>query len=257
MNAIVRSCRSRGWAGPGAVLAASLGAFLLAGLVLAGPASAHVTVHPEVVAPGDYVKLDFRVPDESETAGTVKLTVSFPTDHPFASVRVKPHSGWTAKVRTSKLPEPVRSGDYEITEAVTSITWTARKGVRIGPEEFDEFEVSAGPVPEAKKLAFPAQQTYDDGTVVAWDDATKPGGAEPEHPAPAVTPRSGQSSDGQSSDGQSSDGQGGDGQSAADAERATSDDLARSLGAAGLVVGALGLGAASWAWLSIRRQGDR
>ena len=43
---------------------------------------------------GSYTKIAFRVPDEEDSAATTKLEVTFPTDHPVASVEVRPVPGW-------------------------------------------------------------------------------------------------------------------------------------------------------------------
>ncbi len=157
---------------------------LLAG---AGIASAHVTVNPSEAAAGGYTKLTFRVPNESPTAGTVAITVALPPDHPFASVSVKQVPGWKVVPEKTTLPAPVTEGDLTIKEAVTSITWTAEPGTEIGPGEFAEFDISAGPVPDVESLSFPTTQTYNDGTVVEWDEPTPASGEEPEHPAPTLT----------------------------------------------------------------------
>lgn len=157
---------------------------LLAG---AGVASAHVTVNPSEAAVGGFTKLTFRVPNESPTAGTVAVTVDLPADHPFAYVSVKQVPGWSVVPTTSTLPAPVTEGDLTIKEAVTSVTWTADPGTMIGPGEFAEFDISAGPVPDTETLEFPATQTYNDGEVVQWNEPTPGSGEEPEHPAPTLT----------------------------------------------------------------------
>jgi len=52
------------------------------------------------------------------------------------------------------------------------VTWTADKGGGIGPEQFEQFELSAGPFPEGvDSLSFPTTQTYSDGEVVHWRPA--------------------------------------------------------------------------------------
>lgn len=157
-------------------------------LLVAAPASAHVTVHSDEAEQGGYAKITFRVPNESEKAGTVKVAVRFGTEAPLGSVRTTPIPGWTSEITTKKLDKPVNIGDYDITEAVTKVTWTADKGVRVGPGEFQEFQISTGPLPSTvDRLSLPAIQTYDDGSVVKWDDPVKDGAAEPEHPAPTLT----------------------------------------------------------------------
>ena len=37
---------------------------------------------------------------------------------------------------------------FTLDEIVTAVTWTAEEGVQIGPDEFDEFAISVGPLPE-------------------------------------------------------------------------------------------------------------
>ena len=156
-------------------------------IAVAGPASAHVTVNPDTAPQGGYTKLTFRVPTESDTASTTRLQVQFPTDQPLASVSVKPHPGWSFRVTKSKLATPIKSDDGEVTEAVSGIDWTADSSAdAIKPGEFDEFDVSVGPLPKADSMTFKTLQTYSDGTVVRWIEAST-GGAEPEHPAPVLT----------------------------------------------------------------------
>jgi periplasmic copper chaperone A len=212
-------------------------AVLAAAVVGAGPASAHVSVNPGQASAGGFTKLTFRVPSESPTAGTTALSVSFPTDTPLASVSVKPHPGWVAKVTKSKLPKPVAVDDLSVTEAVSRITWTAQKGVRIGPGQFDEFDVSVGPVPAgAKALSFPAVQTYDDGSKVNWNQPVTAGGAEPEHPAPTltVTPAAAEASAPATTAASTP-------AAAPVASTKSTDTTARTLGTVGLVAGLLGL----------------
>lgn len=154
----------------------------------AGIAAAHVSVTPSEATAGDEViKLTFRVPNESETAGTVTVTVGLSAEYPFADVSVKAVPGWTVTPTKTTLPAPVTEGAITIKEAVTSVTWTADAGTQIGPGEFAEFDISAGPVPEVASLEFPVTQTYSDGTVVEWNESTPASGEEPEHPAPTLT----------------------------------------------------------------------
>ena len=220
------------------------GGALTLGLVLAGPASAHVTIRPDVDTAGSYAKITVRVPNESDTAGTVQVKLDLPADTPIPSVRVQPHAGWTAEVTRTQFPEPVQVGDRTLEEAVTSITWTAEPGVRIGPDEFDEFAVSVGPLPEAGTYLFPATQTYDDGEVVAWAEETVEGQEEPEHPAPVLEVVEAPAEDEVETvaDEQPAAGSDDDADAAAASGGDDSDDLARGIGIGGLVVGAAGLG---------------
>jgi uncharacterized protein YcnI len=171
---LVRSC---------AVVAGGLAAVVLA----ASPASAHVTVNPSNATQGGYTKLTFRVPNEKDSGSTTAVEVNLPRDTPIASVSVKPTPGWTANVTKSKLDKPIKSDDGEITEAVTKIVWTANApDTAIQTGQFQEFDVSAGPLPEADKLVFKALQTYSDGDIVRWIEEPGDDGKEPEHPAPTL-----------------------------------------------------------------------
>lgn len=207
------------------------------GVATAATASAHVTVNSTDARQGGFGKVTVRVPNESATAGTVKLVVSLPADSPLASVSIKPHPGWTASAPKVKLPAPVKQGDLTLTEAVRTITWTADRGVSIKPGQFDEFDFSAGRLPTDKtQLSFPAVQTYSDGTVVKWDEAQQPGGAEPDHPAPVLNllPAKAAVNAAPASDPTAGAAQPG-------AAGSSSDGVARGLGIAGLVLGAAGL----------------
>jgi periplasmic copper chaperone A len=182
------------------------------------------------------------VPTESDTAGTVKLQVTLPADHPISSVRTTPRPGWTATMSKTPLNPPVEVNGRTLTEVVTSVTWTADPGTRIGPGEFAEFPLSLGPLPTGvDQLVLPAVQTYDDGEVVAWDQPPAADGSEPERPAPvvALTPASDEEAATAAAGG-------------ADPGSGT-DSTARWLGGAGLLVGALGLGFGAGATLRGRR----
>ncbi|TCC41878.1 YcnI family protein [Kribbella speibonae] len=200
----------------GAIVAAS--ALVVIGA--ASSASAHVTVSSPDAKPGGYAKLVFRVPTESDNTSTTKLVVSLPKDHPFAHVGAQVKDGWKVEKKEEKLPAEVKVGDVTLTKAITTVTWTAT-GAGIPPNDFDEFSLSVGKLPEGvDALSFPADQTYSDGEVVKWADVAKDG-AEAEHPAPtlklaaAVTPVA--------------------------AATDSSDTVARWLGGGGLLVGLLGL----------------
>lgn len=160
----------------------------VAGLIMipAVTASAHVRVIPDNPTSGAFSALTFRVPNESETAGTVKVAIQLPTDTPFLYVSSKPVPGWTAVATKAKLPKPVESYGTTLTEAVRQVTWTADKGVAIGPGQYQEFSISVGPLPAAGTILLPTTQTYSDGEVVAWDQPTPASGEEPEHPAPEL-----------------------------------------------------------------------
>ena len=153
-------------------------------LLLAGPASAHVTVAaPGVTVGASDAAITFRAPDESATASTVGLKMQLPLDTPIAGVLVAPTPGWSAKITSSKLATPITTDDGQITEVVSEIDWSAAPGAGIKPGFFGQFTIIAGKLPDKA-----ATLTYSDGTVVSWIETPAPGStAEPEHPAPTLT----------------------------------------------------------------------
>jgi len=210
----------------GATIAIAVGVLVLCG----APAFAHITVDPSQAAKGGEVKLTFRVPNENATASTVKFDVKFDENHPLATVDVKPKAGWTPQVITTPLKAPLQTDDGQVTEAVSEIIWT---GGTIGPGQFDEFEVTAGPLPTSVDvLLFPAIQTYSDGTQVSWIQQTFEGQPEPDHPAPELKLFSLTSSKKSSS---------------------SSTNNTKTLAIAAFVVGLAGVGIGGWAWINVRR----
>lgn len=148
-------------------------------------AYAHIQVSSSDAAPGaESAKLVFRVPTESETASTRSITIALPADTPFAYVSTETKPGWRVGVDTQRLAKPVKVGEFTVTRAVRSVTWTAEDD-GIPPDQFDEFALAVGPVPDADKISFVATQKYSDGQIVTWDQVRK-GGREPQHPAPSL-----------------------------------------------------------------------
>jgi uncharacterized protein YcnI len=155
------------------ITVAATGATMSIGLLTAAPALAHVRVDADNPTPGSYSVLTFKVPNESEKGAlTTQLSVALP-DVASASTEAMP--GWAAK-----LDRNAAAG------TVSSVTWTAAPGTGIGADQFALFRISVK-LPDAQTVMLPATQTYSDGTVVKWDQATPPGGAEPEHPAPEIS----------------------------------------------------------------------
>jgi periplasmic copper chaperone A len=175
--------RRGGWLSARLAVLALGGALALLGF--AGTAFAHVTAQPGSATAGGYTKVSFRAPDERDNAATVKLEVFLPPEHPIPSVAVQPLPGWNATVEKTTLAHPITTDDGQVTQAVSKITWS---GGRIEPDQFQDFNVSMGPLPtDTGLLVFKALQTYDNGEVVRWiDQPARPGQPEPEHPAPAV-----------------------------------------------------------------------
>lgn len=167
-------------------LAVAAGAAALLVGVTAQAAEAHVRVHADSTTAGSFSQLTFRVPNEGDNAGTVTVQVTLPQTTPFLDVSTKPLPGWTATVAEQPLPAPVSVEGTTVTKAPRTVTWQAQPGTRIEPGQYQDFDISVGPLPAAGIVLLPATQTYSDGTVVTWDQPTPAGGTEPEHPAPEL-----------------------------------------------------------------------
>lgn len=194
------------------------------------PAQAHVTARADSTTSGSFSAVTFRVPNESDQASTVRVSVELPQQTPLLYVSSKPVPGWRVVATEATLPAPVESSGTTITRAVRTVTWSADPQGGIGPGEYQEFSLSVGPLPVAGPLLLPVEQTYSDGEIARWDQPTPEGGDEPEHPAPVLVVTADPIAQGSSpAPTQAAAGQGGG-----------SDDTAR-----GLAGGALGLGLAA------------
>ncbi|HEX7169072.1 MAG TPA: YcnI family protein [Acidimicrobiales bacterium] len=158
--------------------------------VTATPAAAHVTIQPPESTTGAFARFVVRVPNEHESAATIKVEVEMPDA--FEEVRYQPKQGWTRTLNGR------------------TVVW---EGGRIEHGEFDEFGFSTRMPNEAGVLTFPAIQTYENGEVVSWtgpEDADQPAGRVTVSKAPASA---GDDSDGgdAATGGGGTDGGGGDG----------------------------------------------
>ncbi len=208
-------------------------------LALSAPlaASAHVTIDDDTAQAGTFTLITFKVPNESATTSTSRITVTLPSDTPFAYVSYVPVPGWTTELVTTTLPAPVKIGDSTITEAVTSVIWTASDGNGVTDGQLQLFPLSVGIVPDVGSLTLPVEQDYSDGTVVSWSE--KGSEDEVEHPAPVLYVNDTPVAD--------DDHESPVTPATPAASTASPDVLARVLGTAGLVLGAGGIafGAAS------------
>ena len=102
--------RRRRWARP---LLATVG-LAIAGLSLlpAAPAAAHVRAAADNPTSGGFSAVTFRVPNESDSAGTVKLSVSLPTDTPFVYVSTKPRPRLDGERAQGEAAQAVRPGRH-------------------------------------------------------------------------------------------------------------------------------------------------
>jgi uncharacterized protein YcnI len=232
------------WARVGVVFAASAVGVVGFGAV----AWAHVTVTPGTAPRGGDAVVSFQVPNEEDTANTVKIEVNLPADKPIASVSTEPVAGWTAVTETTKLAQPIKSDDGDVTEVITKITWTADVGGGIKPGSFQRFAVAFDSLPDTDGITLKTLQTYSNGDVVRWIDEADPGQPEPAHPAPVLTLVKTDDGTAQATGGSSST------PAASTSTKSGGDGAALGFGIAGLVLGAAGL---VFGFLAFRRTAAR
>lgn len=121
---------------------------------LIGTASAHVVVRPGDAKTGAYQVFTVSVPVERDSP-TIKMKLDIPEGLASVTPTVKP--GWT--IQTDKRGQ----GEDAV---VTAITWT---GGEIGVGYRDEFTFSAKTPDQPTDLQWKAYQTYQNGTIVSWD----------------------------------------------------------------------------------------
>lgn len=124
----------------------------LAFLVVFAPvaASAHVLVQPTNVAPDSYQKFNVSVPNEKAMAITgFKLLI--PTGLKDVSPTVKP--GWLVDIKTNG-------------QNVTELIWSAGT---IPAGQRDDFSFGGQSPAKTTSLVWKAYETYEDGSVISWD----------------------------------------------------------------------------------------
>ena len=134
-------------------ISASVTAFI-AVLLIPAVATAHVAVQPSEVGIGKTQVFGISIPTEKEVP-TVGVRIVLPSGLQEVKPTVK--AGWQIETKTTG------EGDKK---EVSEIIWT---GGSIPAEQRDEFSFSAQVPAQATTLLWKAYQTYQDGSVVTWD----------------------------------------------------------------------------------------
>lgn len=116
--------------------------------------SAHVVVRPKEVGVGTFQTFTIGVPVEKEVP-TTGLRLVIPEGLNHVTPNVKP--GWTISLK--------KSGEGEEAK-VTEISW---EGGSIPSGQRDDFFFSAQVPSDETTVSWKAYQTYQDGSIVAWD----------------------------------------------------------------------------------------
>ena len=154
--------------------------------LLARPAAAqaHVTLQPDTAPAGGFTRLDVRVPNERDDAGTTKVDVQLPPGFIVRVLRARARLEREGHPLEGRRADRRRRGARERRAGLADhLDRDGKQGV-IEPGEFQDFGLSLR-IPDGKagdKLTFKALQTYDDGQVVRWI-----GPEDADEPAPVVT----------------------------------------------------------------------
>ena len=225
-------------------------------MLLAGPASAHVTPDKDEVAADSFSSVTLTVPHGCDESPTKQLTIEVP--EALNEVTPQVHPGWDIEVETEDLPQPVDDGEGgEITERMSEVVFTAERGNELSPHFRDTFTLGfRAPDAEGDYLFFKTVQTCVEGET-PWIEEYTGEGDEPEHPAPAmlITAAAGDEHGGgeaAATDGEATEV---DAEQAAATQEAEDGDSDSSTGiaVAGLIAGLLGLAAGGLALVRSRK----
>lgn len=133
-------------------LSATICSTLVAIVLFAVPASAHVEVKPDASTTGEEETYTIHVPVEKDVP-TTKITIKMPAGVEFQ--QYEPINGWT--IRTEKGSDG----------KVSAITWIA-SGEGILPDQFQQFTFVAKNPDTAQKISWNAYQYYKDGSIEEW-----------------------------------------------------------------------------------------
>lgn len=128
---------------------------VLVSLYISNPVFAHVVVKPSQVPVGSWQSFVVGVPNEKNNA-TVSIRLVIPSGLEHVTPNVKP--GWQIEMLKQD------QGSAHITE----IIWT--QGI-IPVGQRDDFVFSAKVPTKESVLQWKAYQTYEDGTIVSWDQS--------------------------------------------------------------------------------------
>ena len=161
------------------------GALIACAWLIAGAASAHVTIAPTEGAAGAMVEARFSVAHGCDAASTVAVRIRIP-EGVFA-VKPQMKAGWRVEVKKRKLAQPFKAEHGRvIAETVEEVDWI---GGPLPDDLYDDFGIRMR-LPDAggKILYFPVVQECEKG-VNRWIEipAGGQGSGDLRAPAPAMT----------------------------------------------------------------------
>ena len=147
---------------------------------LGGVASAHITPVDPTAPAGTYATVELQVPHGCDGQATNKVSVQLRDD--ISSVTAQSIPGWTVEYERSPLDEAIEVHGQEVTEYVSSVTWTAT-GDPLPDDQFMRFGISMRtPDLAGETILLPTVQNCVDGSDAAWIVADP----DADNPAPSV-----------------------------------------------------------------------
>ncbi|MDI4635398.1 YcnI family protein [Pelomonas sp. V22] len=135
---------------------------LIASLLIAGSAAAHITLDQREAEAGSVYKAVLKVGHGCEGSPTRAITVLLPPG--FKGANPVPKAGWTLKLRMEKLAQPYESHGKPVTEGLAEVSWTANTEADwLQDAWYDEFVVRGTLPAEAGALWFKVRQTCAQG----------------------------------------------------------------------------------------------
>ncbi|MEA3534310.1 YcnI family protein [Rhizobium sp. CC-YZS058] len=161
--------------------------------LLAGSASAHVSLEAREAPVGSTFKAVLRVPHGCEGKPTTKLRVQVPEG--FIGVKAQPKAGWTLEKVKGAYAKAYDYYGTPMKEGVKEVIW---EGGSLADDEYDEFVLRGTLSAELKPgetLFFPVVQECPDGATERWVERPAKGqtSEDLELPAPGILllPKSG------------------------------------------------------------------
>jgi uncharacterized protein YcnI len=154
-------------------------------LLLATPATAHVTIDPPQAQANGTLRAAFRVPHGCGQQATIRVTVTLPEG--TTTARPMPKAGWRISITRQPLATPVSDGHGGmITHAITQIVW---EGGPLPNEHYDEFVIMfRTPNRPDETIWIPTVQHCDGGGIAAWTEIPEAGRRTTDYryPAPSL-----------------------------------------------------------------------
>src|SRR3984885_8487444 len=159
--------------------------FVIAALLIATPAYAHVTLEGRQATIGTWYKAVFVVPHGCAGSATTRVRVQIPDG--VIDVKPMPKTGWNIEVIKGKYAVPYDFHGAKISEGAKEVVWS---GGKLPDDYYDEFVISTYLAPALKPdtvLYFPTVQECEQG-VSRWIDIPAEGYAEHTHGSKSPAP---------------------------------------------------------------------